>query len=73
VIHAAQNRSPASAQALTLSVHRITNACLEGLNAKVRTVKKAVRGFRGFENLQTAIFLLCENPQLRHVTHVIPG
>lgn len=39
--------------------HRITNACVEGLNSKIETIKKMACGFRNREHYQTAIYFHC--------------
>ena len=40
---------------LTYLTHRITNAVSEGLNAKIRCIKYASRGFRNRERFKLAI------------------
>jgi transposase len=39
--------------------HRITNACVEGLNSKIETIKKMACGFRNREHYETAIYFHC--------------
>ena len=39
--------------------HRITNACVEGINSKIETIKKMACGFRNREHFKTAIFFHC--------------
>jgi len=39
--------------------HRITNACVEGLNSKIETIKKMACGFRSREHYETAIYFHC--------------
>ena len=39
--------------------HRITNACVEGLNSKIETIKKMACGFRNREHYKTALYFHC--------------
>jgi transposase len=39
--------------------HRITNACVEGINSKIETIKKMACGFRNREHYKTAIYFHC--------------
>jgi len=39
--------------------YRITNACVEGLNSKIETIKKMACGFRNREHYKTAIYFHC--------------
>lgn len=44
--------------------HRITNACVEGINSKIETIKKMACGFRNRENYKTAIYFHCSGLDL---------
>jgi transposase len=39
--------------------HRITNACVEGINSKIETIKRMACGFRNREHYKTAIDFHC--------------
>lgn len=39
--------------------HRVTNACIEGINSKIETLKKMACGFRNREHFKTAIYFHC--------------
>ena len=39
--------------------HGITNAVAEGMNSKIKSIKRRVGGFRNIENFKTAIFFYC--------------
>ena len=39
--------------------HRITNACVEGPNSKIETIKKMACGICSREHYQTAIYFHC--------------
>jgi transposase len=58
---------------LTYCEHQITNACSEGINSKIQTIKKMAYGFRNKEHFKTAIFFKCGGLQLYPSTHGIPG
>ncbi|MBM4039156.1 MAG: ISL3 family transposase [Planctomycetes bacterium] len=47
--------------------HRITNACVEGLNSKIETIKKMACGFRNREHYKTAIYFHCGGLDLHPV------
>ncbi len=44
---------------LTYFKHRITNACSEGLNSKIQTIKSNARGFHSFESYRRRILFFC--------------
>lgn len=44
---------------LNAIVHRVTNACTEGLNSKIEKIKRDAFGFRSKERLRTAILFHC--------------
>jgi len=39
--------------------HRVTNACIEGINSKIETIKKMACGFRNRDHYKTAIYFHC--------------
>jgi transposase len=53
------------ANLLTYLKHRITNAMSESLNSKIQWIKYTARGFRNFENFQTAIYFHCGGLDLK--------
>ncbi len=55
------------------SAARITNAAAEGLNSKLRTIKKMAYGYRNREHFKRAIFFHCGGLQVYPATHGIPG
>ncbi|MBC7620701.1 MAG: ISL3 family transposase [Candidatus Saccharibacteria bacterium] len=44
---------------LNYSVHRITNACVEGFNSAIQLIKANARGFRNFTNYRARILFHC--------------
>ena len=74
------SRSPASGPpphraSSTTSPTRVTNATGEGLNSKIRTIKKMAYGYRNQEHFKIAIFFHCGGLDLypRTLTHGIAG
>ena len=39
--------------------HRISNGCVEGLNNKLKVIKRCGYGFRNFENFEIRVLLSC--------------
>jgi len=42
-------------------IHKVSNACTEGLNSKIERIKRDAYGFRSKENFRTAILFHCGN------------
>ena len=59
MVKAAKTLHAHAAGLLNFAVHRITNACAEGLNSKIETVKKMACGFRNREHYRTMIYFHC--------------
>ena len=59
MVKAAKTLKAHATGVLNFVVHRITNACAEGLNSKIETVKKMACGFRNREHYKTMIYFHC--------------
>lgn len=59
VIAAARTLQRHLTNLLTYLKHRITNAVVEGFNAKIQTLKSNARGFRSFDHYRIAILFHC--------------
>ena len=56
--------------ALSYCGHKITSAVAEGMNRKIMSIKRRVRGIRHRENFKTVIFFYCSGSAS---THKKPG
>jgi transposase len=59
MIKAAKTLHTHATGVLNFVVHRITNACAEGLNSKIEMVKKMACGFRNREHYKMMIYFHC--------------
>lgn len=49
---------------LSFCLHRITNGAAEGINCKIKGIKRMVCGYRDEEYFKTAIYFFCDGLDL---------